>query len=269
MTFIPGSVAVAKYFDKKRNIALGIASSGGGVGTFLFPPIINLLRHEFGWRGMFLFMSGIALNIVVFASLYRPVVCRWLAKDDDKMEQRKELIVEIEKQKKSQPSHISKLFKNFHFHILSFSNFLFGFGASMIFGHLSAYAQEEMGIRDDLSSFLYSFIGITVTITKFAQGFIISNTKYRICDPYFIYIASLVVSGISTWIILVKDFGYAGLVIYAVIFGIGFAASGGSIIPVILINMAGMDALAISYGLIVFYQASGYLIGSPVAGEYT
>ena len=42
---MPGRVAEAKYFTNHRHLALAIASSGGGIGSFAFPPFIQMLNE--------------------------------------------------------------------------------------------------------------------------------------------------------------------------------------------------------------------------------
>ncbi|XP_052103525.1 monocarboxylate transporter 14-like [Mytilus californianus] len=73
IAFMPGSVAVAKYFKNHRPLAMAISSAGGGIGSFAFPPIIEMLNEYYTWRGMFLILGGITLNICVFGLVLRPM----------------------------------------------------------------------------------------------------------------------------------------------------------------------------------------------------
>ena len=45
------TVLLSRWFVRQRGKALGIAIAGIGLGGFLFPPIIQLLLNQFGWRG--------------------------------------------------------------------------------------------------------------------------------------------------------------------------------------------------------------------------
>jgi MFS family permease len=40
----------SRWFDRRRGFATGIAGSGAGVGIFLFPPLLEGLIREVGWR---------------------------------------------------------------------------------------------------------------------------------------------------------------------------------------------------------------------------
>ncbi|CAG5135345.1 unnamed protein product [Candidula unifasciata] len=71
--YITSVVVVAFYFDKRRALATGLAVCGTGVGTFTFAPLMDYLIVEFGWRGMFIVMAGISLNLIVCGMLFRPL----------------------------------------------------------------------------------------------------------------------------------------------------------------------------------------------------
>ncbi|CAG5119600.1 unnamed protein product [Candidula unifasciata] len=71
--YITSVVIVAFYFDKRRALATGLAVCGTGVGTFTFAPLMDYLIVEYGWRGLFLIMAGISLNLVVCGMLFRPL----------------------------------------------------------------------------------------------------------------------------------------------------------------------------------------------------
>lgn len=63
------SKAVSVWFDRKRGLALGIATSGVGFGTVLMPQLSAYLIGEVGWRSAFLCL---AVTIVVVA--YLPIL---------------------------------------------------------------------------------------------------------------------------------------------------------------------------------------------------
>ncbi|XP_005101009.1 monocarboxylate transporter 12 [Aplysia californica] len=79
--YITSVVIVAFYFEKRRALATGLAVCGTGIGTFTFAPLIDFLIYEYGWRGLFLILSGISLNLLVCGMLFRPLkftdVERW------------------------------------------------------------------------------------------------------------------------------------------------------------------------------------------------
>ena len=65
-TPIPYALVVARWFDRQRGLALGIATAGVGLGTALLPPFLALLIDEFGWRQAYF---GLGLSVLVLAWL--------------------------------------------------------------------------------------------------------------------------------------------------------------------------------------------------------
>ena len=71
LCYVAAVVIVAYYFDKKRSFATGISVCGSGIGTFLFPPLIQYLITHYGWRGCTVLLAGILLNMCVCGALMR------------------------------------------------------------------------------------------------------------------------------------------------------------------------------------------------------
>ena len=67
------SVSVTVYFEKRRSLATGLSMCGGGIGTIMFAPLIEILVDEYGWRGAALIVGGLVLNGCVFGALLRPL----------------------------------------------------------------------------------------------------------------------------------------------------------------------------------------------------
>ena len=67
-------MAVGRYFEKKRGLAIGIAQCGCGVGAFAISPVLSVLIDVYGWRGALLILAGVCLNGCVLSMFYRPIV---------------------------------------------------------------------------------------------------------------------------------------------------------------------------------------------------
>lgn len=52
---------VAKWFDRHRGLAMGIAMAGVGLGTSVIPPIVAQMIGLWGWRTAYLGLAGIIL----------------------------------------------------------------------------------------------------------------------------------------------------------------------------------------------------------------
>ncbi|MFC2032581.1 MFS transporter [Chloroflexota bacterium] len=65
----PGYITIAstvqRWFIKRRGLAIGIATSGIGLGTIIMTPLATQLIASYGWRASYLIMSLIVLCFVV------------------------------------------------------------------------------------------------------------------------------------------------------------------------------------------------------------
>lgn len=73
LIWLPAITGVAAYFDKKRAMAMGIASSGSGFGTFLMAPIVNLLDENFGWSWTLMIVGALVLLCIPLGLLFKPL----------------------------------------------------------------------------------------------------------------------------------------------------------------------------------------------------
>ncbi|KAK3611190.1 hypothetical protein CHS0354_009442 [Potamilus streckersoni] len=72
LLYVPSHVLCGLYFERHRSLASGIAKSGEGFGSIVFPYIIYMLIEKYGWKGSFFLMAGLSLHNFVFAALLRP-----------------------------------------------------------------------------------------------------------------------------------------------------------------------------------------------------
>lgn len=71
-TYVPCNATVAKWFTRRRGLAVGIATAGGSLGTFALPPVAHLLVSRAGWRWAYAaFGAGILLTLNLIAPLMR------------------------------------------------------------------------------------------------------------------------------------------------------------------------------------------------------
>ncbi len=63
---------VANWFDRKRGLALGLATAGIGLGAFITPILAQFLLDRSGWRAAYLGLAGAAFLIAL------PAVGLWL-----------------------------------------------------------------------------------------------------------------------------------------------------------------------------------------------
>ncbi|GMR34148.1 hypothetical protein PMAYCL1PPCAC_04343, partial [Pristionchus mayeri] len=86
LMYCPAIVIVTMYFEKRRALATGIAVSGAGIGTWIFPQIYGFIRNTFGWRYVFLFGAGCMAICGVCGTTFRPLQFIETDEDEDSTE---------------------------------------------------------------------------------------------------------------------------------------------------------------------------------------
>lgn len=74
LLYIPSVALMPLYFKTKRNLALGLATSGGSFGGIIYPIIFrrNLSSHGFGWANRVIGFISLA-TLATAAALIRPI----------------------------------------------------------------------------------------------------------------------------------------------------------------------------------------------------
>ncbi|KAL5012258.1 hypothetical protein ScPMuIL_010809 [Solemya velum] len=73
LSYTPGLVVVGMYFKKRRGLAVGLSSSGAGVGAFVVPPVIEILFDYYGFTGAFILLGSLIIHLCLCGALYRPL----------------------------------------------------------------------------------------------------------------------------------------------------------------------------------------------------
>ena len=73
MSFTISMVPLGFYFDRHRNLAYGIASSGVGFGFMVLAPITTALIERYTWRGACLIFAGMIMHYYAVALIIDPV----------------------------------------------------------------------------------------------------------------------------------------------------------------------------------------------------
>lgn len=85
LLYVTAVVSIAYWFDKRRNLAVGLGSCGVGFGTFIYSPLTTYLLEEYGWRGALLLLAGTVLNVCICGAVMRDP--EWLILEQKKQRQ--------------------------------------------------------------------------------------------------------------------------------------------------------------------------------------
>jgi len=73
LLFLCSLKSIAIYFDKRRTLAMQIGTCGTSVGQFVMAPAITTLLETYTVEGTYMVLSGLFLNLLVSACLFRPL----------------------------------------------------------------------------------------------------------------------------------------------------------------------------------------------------
>lgn len=62
---LAASTLLARWFHRRRGLAMGIAAMGTSIGGFLFPPLMQWLIDQYEWRMAFRLLAGVILLVLV------------------------------------------------------------------------------------------------------------------------------------------------------------------------------------------------------------
>lgn len=60
---------ISRWFERRRGLAVGLGSIGGGTGTFFVAPLSDYLIATLGWREAYLWLGAISGGLIVCAAM--------------------------------------------------------------------------------------------------------------------------------------------------------------------------------------------------------
>ena len=64
-TFAPLIADISHWFEKRRGVAVAIAASGNYIAGALWPPIVEVMIHHFGWRATYASAAGLCVAVMI------------------------------------------------------------------------------------------------------------------------------------------------------------------------------------------------------------
>jgi predicted MFS family arabinose efflux permease len=245
LAYIPGSTIVSHYFDKWRVLANGIMMCGGGSGNFAMAYIMTVSIEHFGWRGSMFILAGIYLNLCVVGFLIRKPPVPY-----DQREQKRTKIVQL------------GMFKNLNYVMMICHAFLLTCGLSIIYVHITAFAEERIGLTKNESYLVISLLGVFNVVGRIAQGVGGQNEKVDILT---LYLGCLFLSGVFAATYPTTR-SFAGVLGFSSVIGFLIAPYGGLIL-IVLQQFVGLRLLTAAYGYVMLSSAFGFSLGAPMAGK--
>lgn len=257
------SVAIGKWFDRYRGMAIGISSMGIGVGTMLMAPLAGYIVKHYGWRNGFLAIGLLMLSVGIFISYLfmgklEPSQIG-LMPDGDIPHQDPNR--DFEAGKLEGKASLKSVVRTAQFWILVFCNVLAVMTVMMTFNLQIAYAIHN-GINELEAAAAIGIIGISGSCGKFFFGWF----SDRVGDAKYAASTGFAMMAIGMFILFnAKTVGL--LYGYALIYGFGYGSLA-PVMPYMISDRFGRQALGAAYGVLIFFATGlGGSVG-PLLGGY-
>jgi OFA family oxalate/formate antiporter-like MFS transporter len=248
----PIFATVSRWFVKQRGLALGIVTSGMGLGNIVVVPIARQLISEYSWQTSYLVIGCASWTIILVALALKkqPEPARQLPDGRD-----------VPKAIGSggpegltlvQALQTSTLWLLLGALVLAFASLM------MVFYHLVAYA-EDSGIAEMRAAMLLSVIGATSIIGRILTG--IGSDRF---GRRLLFAMCLLLQGLMMfW--LIKSTSILMLYVFAGVWGFGY----GGWMPLqtaMTVDLFGMRDIGGIFGLTGLSYGIGGTIGPVLAG---
>ncbi|XP_052073595.1 monocarboxylate transporter 13-like [Mytilus californianus] len=252
LMFTTGLIVIAFNFEKKRNLATGIAVAGCGIGPFILSPIYQMIYNEYGYNGFFLFYAGLSFNVCVVGAVLRPSrleVSSKMAKNRNRMLRKKYCEFDL------------TVVQNIPLFFVCISGVFFNIGIFIIYLHFPAYAIENNSTQMEVSWYL-SIAGISSCIGRVLLG-MATNSDDVNEDIVFFGTYSLI--GAATIVVPLFIKIHYAKIMYSIVLGMN-SGSCYVVISTIVLRLTGPDHVAHGTGYVMAYIGIGSLVGPPLAG---
>ena len=250
--------AVSRWFDRKRGLALGLASLGVGLGTVIMAPFATYLIANFDWHTAYLVIGLIAWLIVIPLS-------RLLKKDPREIGALPDGVKSYTEEAKSEESSFQPVdssllpvFRTRSFWLLVFIWFLFASNLFLVFTHLVPHV-TDIGFSVVEAAVILSLMGGASIPGRLLMGIASDRLGRKLTAT----ICALLMSGAMVWLLWAQDL--RSLYLFALVFGFahsGFGTSMGALIG----DTFGLGNIGAIFGLLEVSFGIGAAIGSAIGG---
>ena len=261
-TYMVIMATASRWFDKKRGLALGIASSGGGLGALLMAPFATYLITNVGWRVAYIIMGLIAwLVMIPLSRLLRKDPSEIGALPDGTKPVSSETGMEEEIREDNTQLTGFSLFqasKTGSFWLLGAIWLLYAFCYLMMITHIVPHA-TDIGIPAMEAATVLSLIGGSNIVGRLLMGRVSDGIGRRTTA----IICALLVSGAMIWLIWSRDLWM--LYLFGVVCGFFFGGFDPAVTALIG-DTFGLRSIGMIMGVLNVAFGIGAAIGPVVGG---
>lgn len=263
----------ARWFYKKRGLALGIVAAGVGLGTLVMPPLTERLIDSFGWSQAYLVIGIVSMIILIGSALFlhrdpKDIGCLPYGAPqpdtpDNTQQSDKAVHTSLDGGMTLWSASRTSLLWMLVFIFMSFNAC-----TQMIIVHLANYA-TDIGIAPLVAATIVSAIGIGSIVGRLIMG----TAADRLGNDNSLIICSIIQTLSLVWLI------FAGQIWALYGFAVVFSFAYGGEVPLMTLLVSekyGLKAVSALVGVMVLATRIGATLGSwaggyifDITGSYT
>jgi MFS family permease len=263
--WVPNSTVIQNWFEKKRGLAMGIISSGVGMGIFACVPSVQYLINRVGWRMTYRLMAFIIpLSIMAMAILFLKKRPRTTLSSEAQQETLHTTARDSSGANGGWSSRSWTLRQAMHtrqFRILSLCFFFSSFTCQSVMMHHVAFFVDQ-GLQALFASYIAGLVGMVSVVGKIFWGTLSDRIGREVAYTLVIVctICAMVLLIIFTRLSFLK-IPY----LYALFFGLGYAGLA-VLAPLIAADFFAGSAFGSIYGTLYLLNGLGGAFGAWFAG---
>ncbi len=250
--WVPAVVQVQRRFPQRLGFALGIVSSGVGVGMFVVVPLCQAIIEAFDWRVAFRVLGVLVLCIVLPAALFllrstpdaRVVSLTPAAASD------------------ADATTLRQALRMLPFWLMVAAFFFGSLCSQTLQVHQVAFLVDH-GIAAMAGASVVGVVGLASVVGKTGGGWLSDRFEREL-----VYIAGIAVLVASVFALMLvgRHVSYAGAYLYAAMLGIGYSATA-ALIPAMVSDRFQGRHFGSILGIGLLGSASGSAFGPWLAGH--
>jgi len=249
---------LSRWFDKKRGMAMGFASSGSGLGPLIIAPSATYLIANFDWRTAYLVL-GLAVWLVV-------IPLSWLLKrdpheigalPDGMIDQASEVRNGADSAQEAYLS-LGEAYRTRSFWVVIFIFLLFGSSLLLVLTHLVPHV-TDIGFSAVEAAAVLSMASGATLVGRVLLG-IASDRLGRKAAAVSCF---LLVAGAMLWLLWARELWMFYL--FALVFGLGWGGAGPTIAALVS-DAFGLGRIGAILGLLDAGFSTGAAIGPVIGG---
>jgi MFS family permease len=249
--WVPALVQVQRDFQDKLGLALGIVSSGVGVGMLLVVPLTQLLIDAYGWRTAFRVLAAVCVLWIVPSSLFLHLRAPVRRPAPEPAAAAKSLpVITLAQAMRGTPFW------------LMLAAFFFGNVCSQtLHVHQVAYLVDQ-GVSALVAASVVGVVGISSIVGKTGGGWLSDRVERE-----FVYVAGIAImlGAVAALVALAGAPAAWAIYGYAVLLGVGYSATA-SLTPAMVSDRFGGPHFGTIVGVGLMGAAVGSALGPWMAG---